>query len=318
MVIGIPGYNYEFTATEREKIGTLVYISQDLIYKSRSDLNISQIKQLESNLIEVVNENRKNTIVGCIYKHPNMSITEFISDFLEPRLTKISFEKKEVMLLGNYNINLLSCESDKNTCDFLELMLFFSFMPKIMNPTRIIPCSQTLIDNIFYNIVQPKIIAGNVATDISDHLIQFIAIPSKWRTEHLNEDIYRRNYKTLNHDKLKEDFNKFDWAILLSDNNIDVAYDNFLGKVENLINKHLPLEIVSKSNLKQQKRKPWISNDLLKQISYKNKLHKKSQTEKDFNRWNDLINEIKVLQNSLRKRIQLENDNYYRKFFKEK
>ena len=105
---------------------------------------------------------------------------------------------------------------------------------------------------------------------------------------------------------------------MLSGNNIDVAYDNFLGKVENLINKHLSLEIVSKSKLKQQKRKSWISNDLLKQISYKNKLHKKSQTEKDFNRWNDLINEIKVLQNSLRKRIQLENDNYYRKFFKEK
>ena len=171
MVIGIPGYNYEFTATEREKIGTLIYISQDLIYKSRSDLNISQIKQLESNLIEVVNENRKNTIVGCIYKHPNMPITEFISDFLESLLTKISFEKKEVILLGDYNINLLNCESDKNTYDFLELMLSFSFMPKIMNPIRITPRSQILIENIFYSEVQPKIVAGSIATDISDHLI---------------------------------------------------------------------------------------------------------------------------------------------------
>ena len=80
-------------------------------------------------------------IVGCIYKHPNMPITEFISDFLEPLLTKISFEEKEVVLLGNYSINLLNCESDKNTCDFLELMLSFSFMPKIMNPTRITLCS---------------------------------------------------------------------------------------------------------------------------------------------------------------------------------
>ena len=39
-----------------------------------------------------------------------------------------------------------------------------------MNPTRITPRSQTLTDNIFYNEVQPKIIAGNIATDISDHL----------------------------------------------------------------------------------------------------------------------------------------------------
>ena len=76
-----------------------------------------------------------------------------------------------------------------------------------MNPTRITPRSQTLIDNIFYNDVQSKIIAGNIATDISHHLTQFTAIPGR-HTEHLNEDIYRRNYKTLNHDKFKEDFNK--------------------------------------------------------------------------------------------------------------
>ena len=93
-VIDIPGYDYEFTATEGEKGGTLIYISQDLTYKNRSDLNISQVKQLESTFIEVVNENRRNTTVGCIYKHPNMHITEFISHFLEPLLTKISLEKK--------------------------------------------------------------------------------------------------------------------------------------------------------------------------------------------------------------------------------
>ena len=29
-VIDIPGYDYEFTATEREKGGTLIYISQDM------------------------------------------------------------------------------------------------------------------------------------------------------------------------------------------------------------------------------------------------------------------------------------------------
>ena len=92
-VIDIPGYDYKFTATEGEKGGTFIYISQDLTYKNRSDLNISQVKQLEPTFIEVVNENRKNTIVGCIYNHQN--ITEFISDFLEPLLTKTSFEKKK-------------------------------------------------------------------------------------------------------------------------------------------------------------------------------------------------------------------------------
>ena len=55
-------------------------------------------------------------------------------------------------------------------------------------------------------------------------------------------------------------------------------------------------------------KKPWISNDLLKQINYKNKLHKTSQTEKDLNCRNDLINKVKVLQNSLWKKTQLGKD----------
>ena len=264
-VIDTPGYNYKFLATEGEKGGTLIYISQDLAYKNRSELNISQVTQLQSAFIEFVNENSKNAIVGCIYKHLNMPITEFFSNSPEPLLTKISFEKKKSYSYGVITlINLSNCESGENTYDFLELMLSFSFLPRIMNPTRITPRSQTLVDNIFYNEVQSKIVARNIATDISGHLTQFIARPVKQHTEHLNEDIYRRNCKTLNHGKFKEDFNKIDWGTLLPGNNIDIAYDNFLEKVENLISKHLSIEKVFERKLKQQKIKPWINNDLLK------------------------------------------------------
>ena len=77
-------------------------------------------------------------------------------------------------------------------------------MPRMMSPTRITATSETLIDNLFYSEFHPKIIAGNIATDISDHLTQFIAIPGR-HTEHLDEDIYRRNCKALNHDKFKDD-----------------------------------------------------------------------------------------------------------------
>ena len=64
--------------------------------------------------------------------------------------------------------------------DFLEMMLSFPFLPRIVKPTRITPSSQTLIDNIFYNEIRSNIIAGNITTDISDHLTQFVAIPDDW------------------------------------------------------------------------------------------------------------------------------------------
>ena len=55
----------------------------------------------------------------------------------------------------------------------------------------------------------------------------------------------------------------------------------------------------------------------MKQINYKNKLHKRSKTENDLKLRNDLANEHKILQRNLRKEIQLEKDRYYQKFFKE-
>ena len=82
----------------------------------------------------------------------------------------MSFEKKEVVLLGDYNINLLNCDSDKNTCVFLELMLSFFFLQRIIKPTRITLRSETLTDNILINELLSNIVAGNITTDISDHL----------------------------------------------------------------------------------------------------------------------------------------------------
>ena len=197
-----------------------------------------------------------------------MSITELISDFLEPLLAKMSFEKKVVVLLGDYNINLLNCDTDKNTCDFLELILSFSFLPRIIKPTRITSRSQTLIDNIFINELHSNIVAGNITTDVSDHLTQFVAIPGDWHTEISCQDIYRRNYKNLNSDKFKEDFNKINWT-KFSDKNVDDAFDSFLDETEKVINKQIPLEKVSQRKLKEQiqlEKERYYQKFLLKKI----------------------------------------------------
>ena len=129
-------------------------------------------------------------------------------------------------------------------------------------------------------------------------------MPGDLHTELSSQDIHRRNYKNLNSDKFKENFNKINQTNLFSDKNVDDAYDSFLDEAEKkIINKHIPLEKVSKRKLKEQIRKPWINNDLMKRINHKNKLHKRSKTEKDLKLRNDLANEHKILQRNLRKEI---------------
>ena len=54
-------------------------------------------------------------IVGCIYKHPNVLISEFTTENLCPFLEKLSYEKQEVSLLFDFHINLLDYNNDKET-----------------------------------------------------------------------------------------------------------------------------------------------------------------------------------------------------------
>ena len=86
----LKNYNIEHTTTESEKGGTLLHISSELNYKVRSDLKMYKTKELESVFIEIINKKGKNQIIGCIYKHPKMLISEFCEEFLNDLTEKLS------------------------------------------------------------------------------------------------------------------------------------------------------------------------------------------------------------------------------------
>ena len=102
-----------------------------------------------------------------------MPILYFNNYFLNPILEKVGTENKEVMLLGDFNIDLLKVEQENNNNNFLDIFRFSMFFPQIILPTRVCDKSQTLIDNIF-NSCNYNCISGNLTVKISDHLIQFL------------------------------------------------------------------------------------------------------------------------------------------------
>ena len=52
---------------------------------------------MHSSLIEIMNPKKLN-IVGTIYKHPSMDLTDFNSNYLNNLLEKVSKEQKSVFL----------------------------------------------------------------------------------------------------------------------------------------------------------------------------------------------------------------------------
>ena len=70
-------------------------------------------------------------------------------------------ENKNVILLGDFNIDLLHCETSYATREFLDLMFSASLTPKITIQTTLTVHSRTLIDNIFTSSVNENTISGN-------------------------------------------------------------------------------------------------------------------------------------------------------------
>ena len=90
--------SYEYTPSESSKEGTLLYIDKNLRYRSRSDLTLYKSKDIEPSFVEIIEskKKRKNTIVACIYKHPNVPVGESIKDFLEPLLENFLSKKPKL------------------------------------------------------------------------------------------------------------------------------------------------------------------------------------------------------------------------------
>ena len=119
-----------------------------------------------------------------------MSIDEFNEVFLLPLLEKASKENKPLILLGDFNINLLKSDTDNSISHFLDILGSFSLLPQIIFPTRITNTSKTLIDNIFADSSNFQIFSGNLTYHISDHLPQFSIFKNLNINSNLKHNIY--------------------------------------------------------------------------------------------------------------------------------
>ena len=163
----IDGYSVEQTPTESSAGGALLYVSNRFSYIPRSDLSQTMYMpgQLESVFVEISFSRKSNLLIGCVYRHPGMSVDLFNSDFLSPLLQTTGRENKSIVLLGDFNINLLKYDNP-GVSTFLDTLGSYFLAPQIVLSTRITETSKTLIDNIFSNITECSV-SGNLLYSIS-------------------------------------------------------------------------------------------------------------------------------------------------------
>ena len=244
-------FSFEFTPTESSAGGTLLYVANHLSYKPRLDLNIYKSNELESTFIEILNPKKSSIIIGCIYKHPSMDLNDFNTNYLNNLLDKVSKEQKSVFLLGDFNVNLLNYNDHNPTNEFLDSLASNSFVPYILQPTRLTSHSKTLIDNIFSNIISPEAISGNLTATISDHLPQFMIVPNVFSNPPSNKaNIFERDWSNFDQENFILDYFSIDWnvALKLDEQNVNYLTASFLNKINSLLSNYASLKKSTSTN----------------------------------------------------------------------
>ena len=129
------------------------------------------------------------------------------------------------------------------TNEFLDSFDSNSFITLILQPTRIMSHSNTLIDNIFSNVIDPDIIPGNLTATISDHLShQFAIIPNMFGNILDNKsNIYERDWSTFDQQNFILDYFSVDWEVLLKidELNVDNSTKTYSDKINIYVIRHL-------------------------------------------------------------------------------
>ena len=133
-VFNIDGYYQESNfRTKRTGGGVSLFIRKHLNYKYRVDVSVFT-DCIESLFIEIDKEllnQKKNVIVGVVYKPPNTGVDSF-NVHITNIPTKLKGEMKIVYLLGDFNIDLLNADKHESSSEFLETMYSFGFLPQIL------------------------------------------------------------------------------------------------------------------------------------------------------------------------------------------
>ena len=207
--VSIEGYNDPISkGSKTAKGGVAIYTKSDINAFLREDLSKVE-KSFETVWIEIQIDGSKNIVIGCAYRHPHGNIDDFV-DHLTKCLAKINKSNKECYLAGDFNIDLLKFDSHNLSADFINSMTALSFLPTILQPSRITDHSFTLIDNIFSNNFENESISGNILLLLSDHFPQFLFL-NKHIPRIKKKDIFKRDMSKFEKKSFIDDVSIQNW-----------------------------------------------------------------------------------------------------------
>ena len=254
--VTVDGYNIVRNDRNRNGGGVACYIRNNICFNRKNCLS----DNIENIFIDLLFPKTKPISVGIIYKPPSQS------QFLQQIITE--FEAldldNEIYVLGDFNINLLFRDKyvlnksneikklDKNLLPeikrYKEFCSMYGLSQLIDCPTRITSNTSTLIDHILTNTQENISQSGVIDTAISDHSLIYRTrkIPKAKYNRH--KEITFRSLKNYSPDVYKGTLERVSFPNYENFDNPDVAYSDFITRLDCVINAIAPFKTVRIKN----------------------------------------------------------------------
>lgn len=254
------GFNKYWTKVSlNQNDGVVVYVRCGLV------ANVCEPVFAEGNCLLVTLEPEYTLI--CIYRPPCFRNTKTFLDSLDKVLT--STRTKNIILVGDVNINIMPENLTCNANDYLDLMALHGLKQGINIPTRINTC----IDHIM---IKCKSICKTVVFEqqLTDHSPILLYIG---QSNIVKKAIERNKFK-INYNMLKKQLTSFNWTAFYNITDTNTAADQLMA----ILLKHIK-DNTSITNVPNKYRplKPWITKGVVKCIRKRDKLHKKAKEAPD-------------------------------------
>ena len=299
--LNIPNYSYiRRDRCNKKGGGILVYISDNVSYRHRPDLEHAEIESIS---IEISYPNTKPFLLNIVYRPPN-SHQHWIYIF-ESMLKSYEEFYHEYHVLGDFNFNFIPEKKSFENKEWTNILLKYGLIQLVNVPTRVTKKSSTIIDHIYTNQPDRLCSVSVPCLSISDHYPVCITRKIKQRlTKREHRVITYRSYKNFNTANFQNDLALKRLQYIESELDPNKAMTMLYDDLNSVLSKHAPLK---QKRVKRLTQPGWFNSEVKRYIIERNKLHKMKDWEN-----------YKIMRNKVTSIIRKNKRDYFNNAIKDK
>lgn len=250
-----------------------------IYYKSGMEGSVSEIKNLENISseksfeicgIELTNKHNNTIQIFCLYRSPSADVKLFLSELDQFLCLYTKNIKQQIVLCGDFNINLLSNSDQRN--ELIDILTAYNVNIMTNRPTRYATDSFSAIDYICTNIdtFNNEKCCTIQENGMSDHLAQKLSIRYDYKQTNLG---YGRIFSNRNYETFLGLISNETFEDIYQSYSVDDGFYNLIKILQHCFYISFPLKKL-KDTIKIDKR--WVTTGIRKSSQKLKDLHKLS------------------------------------------